>query len=158
MKKDGFTLIEMLVATSVIVVVGTIVVSLFLSNLRAASKSKLLTKVKQNGNYALSVMERMIRNAQSISNCSGTSSSLKILNPDGGITEFICGDQIASNSGTFLTSAGLKVSDCSFECVQPQGKPAVVTIRFKLSQKGTSLGKEFTAQAAFEATVSARTY
>jgi len=157
--KSGFTLIELLLVVAITAVTGVMVVNLFLINLRTSAKTKALTEIKQNGDYALSVMERMIRNAQEIrSSCPGTGSSLMILNPDGETTSFDCsGTQIASNS-SFLTSANLEVKNCSFSCEKPSGKPAVVTIDFTLAQKGTSLGKEFSAEINFKTTVSTRTY
>ena len=167
--KGGFTLIELLVVIGVVATVGTIVANLFFANLRAAAKTKALTEVKQNGDYALSVMERMIRNAKKIQlntsgkTCESGMSNLKILNSDGGTTEFICdavNEQIASNSA-FLTSDKLTLSTlstCSFSCDQPAGKPAVIDISFTLEKGNVSLGREFTAEASFHATVSARLY
>ena len=142
--KRGFTLIELLVVIGVVATVGTVVADLFFANLRAAAKTKALTEVKQNGDYALSVMERMIRNAKKVQEnsdtqtCESGMSKLKILNSDGGTTEFMCdavNEQIASNSGIFLTSDKLTLSTCSFSCDQPAGKPAVIDINFTL-QKG----------------------
>lgn len=168
----GFTLIELLVVVAIVAIVGSLVINLFASNLRASIKSKALTAVKQNGDYALAVMERMIRNADSISPCSiigETSEALTIVNPDGGTTIFACypdpgttdclNTQIASNSAC-LTSKHLEVKtgSCSFFCQKPRGKPAVVTVRFTISQKSTYLGREFMAAVPFEITVSTRTY
>lgn len=166
MKKEaGFTLVELMVVVVVVATVGTMVVNLFVINLRASAKSKALTNAKQNGDYALSVMERMIRNAQEVkSYCpavGATSSSLQIVNPDKGITNFDCsGVQIASNSGIFLTSNQLAVKSgsCSFFCLKPQGKPAVVTVKFTLGQKSSYLGTELKAEVPFETTISTRTY
>lgn len=161
-KVKGFTLVELLVVVGVIATVGTMVGNLFLSNLRTAAKTKALTEVKQNGDYALSVMERMIRNAKEVqAGCPGVGTSLTILNPDGETTEFICdtvNEQIASNSGIFLTSDKLVLTSCSFDCQQPQEKPAVIDISFALRKGNVSWGKEFTAEASFQTTVSTRLY
>jgi len=154
---SAFTLIELLVVLGVAATVGTIVANIFLVNLRAAAKTKALTEVKQNGNYALSVMERMIRNAKEVQDCSVQ--SLKIKNLDENETTFDCsGTQIASNSGIFLTSDKLTLSGCSFSCDQPAGKPAVIDINFTLQKGDAVLGREFTAEASFHAIVSARLY
>lgn len=158
-KKGGFTLVELLVVVGILATVGTMVANLFLSNLRTAAKTKALSEVKQNGDYALAVMKRMIRNAKEVSPCPGSGPPLTILNPDDDTTIFDCPDnQIASNSGIFLTSSKLQVSNCSFVCEKPPYKPAVITITFTLKKGGASLGKEFTAEIPFQTTVSTRTY
>lgn len=161
-KQKGFTLVELLVVVGIMAIVGTMTANLFLSNLRTAAKTKALTEVKQNGDYALEVMRRMIRNAREIkSSCPGSGTSLMILNPDENTTTFDCsGAQIASNTATFLTSGKLEVKSgsCSFVCEKPLSKPAVVTITFTLKKGEASLGKEFTAEIPFQTTVSTRTY
>lgn len=158
LKKNGFTLVELLVVVGITAMAGIMVANIFLTNLRTTAKAKALTEVKQNGDYALAVMERMIRNAKELSPCSGSGMSLTLLNPDEDTTTFDCsGDQIASNSG-FLSANNLKVTNCSLICEKPQGKPAVVTISFTLKKKGAALGKEFTAEIPFQTTVSTRLY
>lgn len=165
-ENKGFTLIEFLVVMGIMATVGTMVVNLFLSNLRTAAKTQALTEVKQNGDYALAVMERMIRNAKEVQEnsdhqiCVAGMSKLKILNPDGGTTEFTCeADKIASG-GAALTSSNLEVDFCTsaFSCQKPTGKPAVVTITFTLRKGTTSLGREFFAEIPFQTTVSTRLY
>jgi prepilin-type N-terminal cleavage/methylation domain-containing protein len=157
-RNKGFTLIELLISIVIIAIVGTVVVGIFLINLRVTAKTKILTEVKQNGNYALEIMERMIRNAERVQSvCSGSSSNLQILNPDKDLTTFSCGNQIASNSG-YLTSSELLVKGCSFNCQQSANKPAVITIQFTLSQKSATAGQEFTAEIPFQTIVSTRSY
>lgn len=151
-------MIELLVVVGIVGIVGTMVANLFLSNLRTAAKTKALVEIKQNGDYALSVMERMIRNSREITPCPASETSLTILNPDGQTTIFDCsGEKIASNSSS-LVGANMKVKGCSLICEKAEANPAVVTINFILSQKGVSLGKEFTAESPFQITVSTRTY
>jgi len=162
MRKDGFTLIELLVVVGVTGIVGIMVAGLFLSTLRTAAKTKALTEIKQNGDYAMAVMGRMIRNAKQVQSlCPGSGSAIKILNPDEKTTEFICdsvNQRIASNSGIFLTSDKLEIPSCSFTCQELSYKPAVITINFTLRKGDVALGKEFTAEIPFQLTVSTRIY
>lgn len=160
MKKNyqGFTLVEMLVVVGLMILVGGMAVGLFFQTLKGASKTEILKEVKQNGDYALGVMERMIRNAQEIQTCSAA--AIKIKNPDGNTTEFSLsgsGNQIASNSGK-LTGSNVAASGLSFIC-NSTVTPPVVEISFTISQTGSpTRPEEEKAQVSFKTTVSLRTY
>lgn len=152
-RQKGFTLIEVLVVIFLLGVVLVIGVNLFFSILKGASKAEITKEVKQNGDYAIAVMERMIRNAQDAS-CNG---GVTITNLDGRTTRFFCeSSRIASNSGNYLTSGNVTATGCSFTC--EYSTPEVVTISFTLSQKGTPARVEERATQDFQTTVSLRTY
>ena len=165
-KQKGFTLVELLVAIGILGVVGGIATIILFTTLRSASKSDIMREVKQNGDYAISVMERMIRNATGVeSTCLGSGTSLTINNPDGRTTTFSLGGtsniQIASVSalGTgFLTNEKVAATGLNFTCSRTPGKPDVVSINFTLSQPGTPTRPEERALINFQTTVSLRTY
>ena len=56
--ETGFTLVEILVVIGLLAIVVALGSNMFFTTLRGSTKSKTLTIVKQNGDYALSVMER----------------------------------------------------------------------------------------------------
>ena len=173
----GFTLLEVL---TVVFILGILVVAggnLFFSILKGASKAEVTKEVKQNGDYAVAVMERMIRGAQDIlSNsdgltCEDSMAKLRVLNQDGGTTEFGCAledgvTKIASNSAGRLTGKNVTLggtsctaSSLSFSCVKGTlFVPPRVTFSFTLSQKGTDGRVEEQSQVSFQETVSLRTY
>lgn len=74
MKKNGFTLIEFLVVFAIIAMVGGITSDLFLGILRGSNKANITNEIKQNGSYALSFMERTVRNSAAL---------IALENPDG---------------------------------------------------------------------------
>lgn len=155
----GFTLIEVLMVVFLLGIVVVIGSNLFFSILRGASKAEIEKEVKQNGDYAMNVIGRMVRNAQ---NCSEVSGVLTVTNPDGQTTDFFCqpsGDitRIASNAGVFLTSDKVTATNCTFSCDSTK-TPPIVNISFDLSQKGTDLRPEEKAQVHFQTTVGLRTY
>ena len=66
----GFTLIEILVAMSVLLVIGSILISILISSLRGTNKVNSIDNVRRNGNYALEQMGKMIRYSQSFNGVS----------------------------------------------------------------------------------------
>ncbi len=165
-RNSGFTLIEVLM---VVLILGVVVVaggSLFFAIMKGASKSEVIKEVKQNGDYALSVIERMVRNAQEL-DCTTVTNQITIINPDKGTTTFSCAaeDQvfkIASNSGRLTgknvtLGEGVCPASLLFTCDQTKSPPTV-TIGFTLSQAGTGGRQEEKAQVPFQTTVSLRTY
>ncbi len=62
----GFTLFEILVATSLMILIGLIGSGILFGVLKGANKVEITNKIKQNGNFALDLMERKIRNAQAV--------------------------------------------------------------------------------------------
>ena len=165
MKKNGFTLIEMMIVVSLLGIIAVIGSGAFFSILRGSTKTKTLQMVKQNGDYAISVMERMIRNARVLTSptANSTVTSITIKNPDGKETTFSCGGTpatIASN-GASLLSSEVKVDNCNiFEVAvgQPEIRPAVVKINFNLSPEVSSTRPEEQATVNFQTTVTLRNY
>lgn len=164
--KKGWTLIEILVVIGILGVIAIIATNLFFSILRGSTKTRVLTEVKQNGNYAINVMERMIRNAEkdSLRYDAGEGKWIEIKNPDGGTTLFTCPDSnnmIASN-GASLTSNKVRVEDCTSTFTVAPGvedvRPPAVTIDFTLMQAGTTTRPEEQASVNFKTTVILRNY
>lgn len=171
----GFTLLEIIIATSIVAVIAVVLTQTLATTSRSNTKVEILKEVKQNGEFALAVMERMIRNSRRLtSTCSSTataSASLAMENPDGGITTFTCGfdgalTRIASVSplatdyltGTNTTLGGVTCAAASltFTCTGAAGGPTSVSIQFRLAQKGTSPLVFDQASQAFQTTVALR--
>lgn len=64
--KRGFTLAEMLVVISVLSVVGVIITTIFIRNLRGSNKSQIISQIKQNGQTVLETMDKTIKNADNL--------------------------------------------------------------------------------------------
>ncbi len=71
----GFTLLESLIAIAIFAVIGLIAVDLVNRTLQGNNKAQLISKIKQNGQSALNVMDETIRSADSI-DCVGSLDSL----------------------------------------------------------------------------------
>lgn len=60
----GYTLVELLAVIVIMVVVGSIVATIIVNSLRGTSKTNVLNSVRQNGNYTILQMSKMIAYAQ----------------------------------------------------------------------------------------------
>ena len=176
-RKTGFTLIELIVMIGILGVIVIAGSGLFLTLLRSSVKTRALVEVKQSGSYAMEVMSRMIRNAQTLvayeqagetKVCETNMTKLVIKNPDDGETEFICwlGDptggednMIASNSSS-LTSRRVKLDACRFDCYPGQEglNPDRVEINFTLSQLGEASRPEEKTDLDFSTEISLRNF
>jgi type II secretory pathway pseudopilin PulG len=147
----------LLVSVSIIGILSLLIVQVFFTSLRTNSKTELMKDLKQNGDYAIQIMVRMIQNAETVSSCN--SNALTLRSTDGWDTTFssygdgdVC--RIASYSaspvpdGTLYTLTSSNVSmnaaipaDCttalSFSCEEIQSQVSKVDISFDLVQKGS---------------------
>ncbi len=174
-KKNGFTIIEIVVTVGILAVVAVVGTNIFFTVLRSSSKSKVLTTVKQNGDYALSVMERMIRKSEKIvlnsddQTCVLGMTKFKIVNLDQQETEFEFVDMdgdlsngydyVASNASR-LTSDEVKITNPTFDCTKDSDFiPSSITIKFTVSQNTVATPRpEEDASVDFQTTIVTRNY
>lgn len=150
--QTGFTLIEVLIVVSLSVLLMLAASSLFMTFLIGNTKTTTMQLVKAEGEYALSQMEFLLRNAiQLLPNseddvCVPNMDEIRFKSIDDGITtltrEIDSSDgnrpKIASNSGIYLTSGAVDlVAGPVFNCSQTSdGLSQYITITFQL-RKGT---------------------
>lgn len=176
----GFTLLETLISISVIATVGVLIAQVFFTTTRSNTKTELLKDVKQNGQYAIEVLSRMIRNSLSVETPCDTAgtplTSLDIKNQDGFVTTIGC---IADNSVTriastsaaigatsqYLTSQNVTLGgdscadlDMTFMliCTALPDQAPKISVSFKMSQKGMPQDQFEKASVLFQTTVSPR--
>ena len=160
-----------MVSIGILGLIATMGTNLLFSILGGSAKAKVLQSVKQNGGYAMSVMETMIRNARKIESDPTATDYLTILNPDGGTTTFrCCGSPllIASESGSLscenarLTGSEVKVFSCTDFFTVTAGvagvRPDMVLIQFKLIQSAAGSRPEQQASVDFRSTIGLRNY
>ncbi|HSW88355.1 MAG TPA: type II secretion system protein [Candidatus Saccharimonadales bacterium] len=161
-KQRGFTLLELLVVISIISVVGLVVGGILTSTLRGSSKVTTVSNVKQNGDYALAQMSRVIRSASNLDvlPCGNPSASVQTLTAtqlDNTQTIFDCsGTTITANGTSLIDSSVVQLvpSSCMLICSQQSSADTpVVQIKFSLMQKNTSTFAEQTATIPFQTSV-----
>ena len=165
---NGFTLIELLSVSGLVATVGLITSATFLNIMKGVVKSETIKEVKQNGDYAISTIERLMRNAEGITSaCSGASTgSITILDVDSNTTTFSCVvsdgiGKIASSSAStngFLTNNKVTLGNTcpgslSFSCTRSANGVKSVTIQFSLSQALLEVPTSERATEQFRTTV-----
>ena len=175
-KNKGFTLIELLVSVAIISGLGVLLAQAFFTTSRSNTKVERLTDVKQNGEYALAVMERMIRNARTLTaSCTSDGSqatpSAAIVNPDGMTTTFMCEmdgsisrvASISSAATEYLTNNAVTLGGTScdtdslvFYCTSIAQVPRSLKVTLQLSQKGTPADQFEKASTTFQTSIGIR--
>ena len=170
--KSGFSLIEILVVIVILGVLGTVATQSLFSLLRGAAKTEVVKEVKQNGDYALSVMEVKLRNSTiTDSDCTAAVSgatSLTLTDPgfpafsfrcvvDGStnrISQFISGqDQYLTNTSVTLPTC--MTTDISFTCINTAGVKNIL-IKFTLTQAQAGAQGAESASQVFQTQVTLR--
>lgn len=162
----GYTLMELLVSVALIALISITVSVLLFTSLKGSSKAAGLAIVKQNGDHASGVLQRLLRDARSVV-CADLAGNDELQITDiNGTTTFLVEkdandiDRLASSSGVYVTSEQLTVSD--FDCTQisgVEGVPDIILVEFRLTLGEPSIDRpEEIATERFETRVSLRTY
>lgn len=143
MKKNGYSLIEILVVLAVFSLLATIATQTIFLTLRSSRKVEASIKVRESLDNAVSVMERQLRNAKSVT--SGSTTQIDYIDNTGNAANFRCvtssPNYIASGSAS-LTSSDINLTSCTFSYVPATtGVPASVSISLTGTQT-TSSGVE----------------
>ncbi len=158
-KNKGFTLLELLVVMVVLISTGIVIGGILFSSLRGVTKTNTLTAVRENGDFAISQIVKMIRNAKEFKGVSTDGETffndcsvggvpkyyhIKITSPDGGETTFSCEfATISSKSASFSNislidtrAVVVKQDSCFFTCSQESlTETPTIGIRFSLQQE-----------------------
>lgn len=128
----GLSLLEILVVITLFSVLAILTTRAILLTLRGSKKSESTARVRENIDYSLAVIERNLRNAESITDCSDPQHNLiSYLDENGNETSFswttdVDGGFIASGSGVVrLTSSEVNVAECDFICDETTSPPSV---------------------------------
>ncbi len=153
MNRKGFTLIEILVVIGIFAIIVVVGSMSFFNLFKGSARTKAANLVKQDGEYTMGIMTKMIRNARNISDCRLGMNEIEITSPDGRTTTFSCFNNPISSNSAKLINDQLAVSDCNFDCHEgTHGEPEAVVINFTLGT-GTSIPLVEQVVVDFETTV-----
>ena len=124
MREKGMSLLEILVVISIFAILGILVTQSVVLTLQGSKKSESMVRARENLDYSLSIIERQVRGASSVSPCTGLAvSTISYLDQNGQQGSFSCvntgaaNSYIASGSANLrLTTDAVKVTSCSFVC------------------------------------------
>lgn len=184
-RNTGYTLVELLAVTSIMVIVSGLIAGVLYSTLRGGTKTRSTNDVAQNGNFAMSVISNVAYTAQSVTKIDGNDiadcatpkkgKSIEFEQADGSSISFLCDagkNSIASQSGTTTSylidnsTTQVDLSDpakdnCSFTCTQSNNDPyaqPIIQISFTVSQRSSSTLFENLASSPFSTSVTMRNY
>ena len=126
----GMSIFETVVVIAIFAVIGILITAIIFLSVSGTKRGDSLMQVRQNLNYATSIMERQLRNAQAVTSCDPTKITYK--DQDGKTTVFECqdlaGQGYVSSDSARLTGSEIKVTGCSFNCEIYVRAPTSVTI------------------------------
>lgn len=121
-KKNGFTLVEIMVVVSSVGVIMMIVVGTILQTMKAQNRSEAASRLFDEGNRILSELRRNVFNSTNKIVCSSNNLSVGLSNLTDGVgTSLTCDtslgvNSIASTSGTVirkLNATDINIVDCT---------------------------------------------
>ncbi|MEK7571380.1 MAG: prepilin-type N-terminal cleavage/methylation domain-containing protein [Patescibacteria group bacterium] len=165
---SGFTLVEVLVAISIIAIIGVLIISVLTLSLRGSNKAEVSSVVKQQGNTVLTQIARKLRYAKTLDNpasCvpSTTVASLTITDVSNTQTTYACTSGsitvLSANGVPLIDTNAVAMSNCSFVCSQQTLlDPPTVRIQFLLTAKSTSQLAETQSSLPFQTSITLRNY
>lgn len=138
--KSGYSLVELTIVVGLVAMLALAISSVVLISVTQSTRVRNQILTRQAGDYAVTQIQTMIRNARSVTACNSLGNTITILNPDGGSTNFyaqISADsvQIASNSGSALTPPELTVnSSFNIDCSPSDTDVRLVNLSFDLDR------------------------
>ena len=161
--KKGFTLLELLMFVSLVGLILIGITQVLGATLAGSGKSQSMQQVKQNGQFAMSTMTRLLRQANEVTVCGAgqldfsvlengvtatyifETNSLRIRKTYNGVLSWVTDDTVeVTNFTCSLTSPG-------------NGQPAIINLSFNVSKQGLSV-ESIIANVNFKDSISLRNY
>lgn len=144
--QKGLSLVEILIVVTIFAVIGLLSTRSIFLTIRGAKKSDSLVRVRENVNYSLSVIERQLRNSESVTCPNSSTSLLNYVTSEGTNSSFSCvtsgSDKYIASGSARLTSSDISVSSCSFVCsVGVNTPPSVKVVLEAVDTESTSVEK-----------------
>jgi type II secretory pathway pseudopilin PulG len=174
----GFTLVELLVSLILLTTVFSIIFAIVWISLRNTIKVNNMNNIRQNGNYTISQMTKMLQFATEFNGLSNDDISyttvcqnpqnssltyykyVKFQASDFGAVTFGCLSSpatIASNGASFINSDEYSVESCGFSCTQKYSDSSVnIGIRFIIKKLLAGNPFDIPAPLLFQTSVNMR--
>lgn len=154
-KENGYTLIEVLVASALFAGLSVILTTSLFSILGGRSKAEIIKEIRQNGAQAMNQVIRRVAGASAV-DCGKVPDVLTITTQAGQTIKFKCdGDQLTQGGYGLLNTDIVRMTSCSFSC-DPAGNNQEVGINFTLEQQDTSARQEERSSQEFSENILVR--
>lgn len=123
-KKGGFTLIEVLVVIMLFAVIAVVTTQSLIRIIGNTASSSSSTRARENLEYALSVVDRSVKNAKQINSCTSSPMRVEYVSHENQIESVECttfGNGNIEHNGEPLISNEVEVSTCTLTCITPAG-------------------------------------
>ena len=144
-RQKGMSLLEILVVITIFAILGIIVTRSVALSIGGSRKSESVVRVRENLSYSLAIIERQIRNANSVSQCPNADPTrIDYKDQDGNPAYFSCVnlggiDPYISSGSARLTSDTIKIIQCSFTCVAATStNPALINVSLQAKDAGAT--------------------
>jgi len=153
MKNQAFSLIEALIVIAVFSILAVVTTQTVAVSLVTSKKSESTIKVRENLEYAVSIIERRVRSAQELYDASCTSTRVEYLDSEDVAHWIQCTNlgldgRIETDQGD-LTSEEIAVTACTFTCY-----PATPTVPARLLLSITATPKEAVTTTQYPVSIS----
>lgn len=146
----GFSMIEVLIAVSIVAVIGVFTTTILTRTYKAGNQGVALSRLKQNGELAMDIMTDAIRNSEGVV-CYGPPSATRkteivIRTLEGKYTKFkfvepvVAGNTVLTDGNGYITKQeNLNPSDYAVFCTTAIATPAPVPITNANNSSGVSI-------------------
>lgn len=158
-KKNGFTLVEIIVVIAILALIMVSIIGVVVSILKAQNRTKSNTKVVSGGNMILNELKKNLTNSnKSTIVCSDDSSLITFTNNfDGKTTVISCGSgKVASASAqtVYLNGDDISITDCGqFVTCYTQPSLEISSVKFKFGIGSSVSGVESNQNFEMEVTM-----
>ncbi len=161
--RQGFTLLELLMFVGLVGLILVGITQVLGATLAGSGKSQGMQQVKQNGQFAMSTISRLLRQANSVTACAAGQLDFSIL--ESGTTATY---RFETNSSrirktyngvlSWVTDDGVEVTGFNCSLTSPgSGQPAIANLSFNVSKPGLSV-ESIIANINFKDSISLRNY
>jgi prepilin-type N-terminal cleavage/methylation domain-containing protein len=164
-KRQGFTLLELLLAIGLVALLLSALVALFHVVLGARAKNQAISEVEQQGAFAAALIAQTLRNAESVTSpalgASAASLTLDVTDASDDPTVIDLSDGAlrvteGAAAAVSLTSYRVIASDLEFRNLSASGTPGTVRLRFTLTHLDPEGQNEYAYAKTFYGTANLR--
>lgn len=158
----GYSLVEIMIVLSLFAFLVLVATQILILSMRTTNKSQGVSRVKENLEATMSVMERQLRSAKSIIGCGQSGDKMiEYFDQDGNQTFFNCipngSDTFIASGSARLTNGDVAITSCSIVCTSQPVGPPTITISLE-GEEDSAVSSVEKGKADLKTTIVLRSY